>query len=77
MTITHQGLAEEVYSLALTREVNLDTQSSESTAEEMRESGRTVQSLIVWGKKLFVGIFISRWTERPLSFDFCNACSLG
>ena len=39
--------------LALTREVNLDTQSSDSSAEEMRESGRTFQSLIVWRKKLF------------------------
>ena len=32
----------------------LDTQSSESSAEEMRESGRTFQSLIVWGKKFFL-----------------------
>ena len=48
MTIPHQGLAEENYSLALTREVNLDTQSPESSAEEMRESGRTFQSLIVF-----------------------------
>ena len=25
-----------------------------STAEEMRESGKTFQSLIVWGKKFFL-----------------------
>ena len=34
--------------------MNLDTQSSDSSAEEMRESGRSFQSLIVWGKKLFL-----------------------
>ena len=33
--------------VALTREVNLDTQSSDSSAEEMRDSGKTFQSLIV------------------------------
>ena len=31
--------------LALTGEVNLDTQSSDSSAEEMRESGRSIQSV--------------------------------
>ena len=54
MTIPHQGLAEEDKSLALTRDVNLDMQSSDSSAEEMSESGRAFQSLIVWGKKLFL-----------------------
>ena len=37
-------------SLALTREVNLDMQSSDGSAEEMRESGRSFQSLIVLEK---------------------------
>ena len=41
-------------SLALTREVNLETQSSDNSAEESRESGRSFQSLIVQGKKLFL-----------------------
>ena len=41
MTIPHQSLAEEDESLALIREVNLDTQSSDSSAEETRESQRT------------------------------------
>ena len=35
MTIPHQGLGRG------TREVNLDTQSCDSSAEEMGESGRT------------------------------------
>ena len=38
--------------LALTREVNLATQSSASSVDEIKESGRAFQSLIVWGKKL-------------------------
>ena len=37
-----------------TREVNLDTLSSDSSEEEIRDSGRSFQSLIVWGKKLYV-----------------------
>ena len=36
----HKGLAEEDKSLALKREVNFDTQLSDSSAAEMRESGR-------------------------------------
>ena len=32
----------------------LDTQSSDNSTEEMSESGRAFQSLIVWGKKLFL-----------------------
>ena len=36
----------------LTRDANLDTQSSDISAEEIRESGRSLQSLIVCGKKL-------------------------
>ena len=39
-------------SLALTREVNLDTQSSNFSAEVIRESCRSFQSLIVVGKQL-------------------------
>ena len=54
MAIPHLGLAEEDYSVALTREVNLDTQSSDNSTEEMSESGRAFLSLIVWGKKLFL-----------------------
>ena len=49
---TSQGLGRG-RSLALTRKVNLNMQSSDSSAEEMSESGRSFQSLIVWGKKLF------------------------
>ena len=41
-------------SLALTREVNLDTLLSDSSEEEIRDSGRSFQSLIVWGKKLYI-----------------------
>ena len=41
------------WSLARTREVNLDTLSSDSSVEEIRGSGRSFQSLIVWGKKLY------------------------
>ena len=47
MTIPHQGLAEEYKSLALSREVNLDTQSFDKSTEEMSESWRADQSLIV------------------------------
>ena len=54
MTTSHQGLAEKDWSLALEREVNLDTQSTDSSAEKMRESERTFQYLIGWGKKLFI-----------------------
>ena len=61
MTIPHQGLAEEDKSLALKREVNLDMQSSDNSAEEISESGRAFQSLIVWGKEAFlIGILTSR-----------------
>ena len=38
---------------ALTRDANLDTQSSD-ISEEIRESGRSFQSLIVCGKKLLL-----------------------
>ena len=40
------------YSLALTREVNLDTLSSDSSEEEIRDTGRSFQSLMVSWKKL-------------------------
>ena len=33
----------------------MDTQSSDISAVENRESGRSFQSLIVWGKKVQVG----------------------
>ena len=46
-TIIHQDLWLENLSLSLTRDVNLATQSSASSADEIRESGRTFQSLIV------------------------------
>ena len=36
----------------VTRVVNLVTRSSASSADEIRESGRAFQSVIVWGKKL-------------------------
>ena len=51
-TTTHQDLWLGNYPLALTRKVNLAIQSSASSADENRESGRAFQSLIVWGKKL-------------------------
>ena len=65
MTIPHQALAEEDKTLALTREVDLDTRSFDSSAEEMSESGRSFQSLIPilgndhlifmgeWGRKIY------------------------
>ena len=43
------ALTGEYQSLALTREVNLDTLSSDNSEEEIRGSGRSFQSLIVWG----------------------------
>ena len=41
-------------SLALTREVNIDILSSDRSEEEIRDSGRSFQSLIVWGNKLYL-----------------------
>ena len=41
-------------SLVLRRDANLDTQSSDISPEESRESGRSFQSLIVCGKKLLL-----------------------
>ena len=53
LTITHQGVRQEGnYFLALTRDANMDTQTSDISAEEIRESGRSFQSLIVCGKKI-------------------------
>ena len=40
--------------MALTKDANLDTQSSDISAEEIRESGRSFQSLIDCGKKLLL-----------------------
>ena len=45
MTMPKQCLAYEDYSLALRREVNLDTQSSHRSIEEIRESRRSFQYL--------------------------------
>ena len=42
----------ENWSLEHTSEENLDTQSSDISAVENRESGRSFQSLMVLGKKL-------------------------
>ena len=42
---------------AHTREI---TQSSNSSVEEMRESGRSFQSLVFWGKPFLKGVFTSR-----------------
>ena len=52
----------------ITREVNLATQSSASSADETRESGRTFQSLIVWGEEAtFINICISNGDLGPWS----------
>ena len=50
-------------SLALTTEVNLATQSSASSADEIRKSGRAFQSLIVWVKKLPTSAGIAQSVE--------------
>ena len=52
-------------SLALTREVNLDTLSSNSSEEEIRDSGRSFQSLIVWGKKLYIRGLLFKFVDFP------------
>ena len=44
-------------SRALRRKVNLDTKSSDNSAEEIRESGSSFQSLIVWGKAMQICIW--------------------
>ena len=54
-------------SLALTREVNLVTESTAHSEAEIRESVRESQSLIVWGKKLDLYISVSAigiWNAR-------------
>ena len=48
-----RGCARREISPWLSQE-NLDTQSSDISAEEIRESGRSLQSLIVCGKKLLL-----------------------
>ena len=40
--------------------VNLDTLSSDSSEEEIKDSGRSFQSLIVWGKKLYLFLIAVR-----------------
>ena len=40
----------------------LTTQSSDISAVENRQSGRSFQSLIVWGKEItFICLYTSRW----------------
>ena len=46
----------ESKSLALTKEVNLDTLSADSSEEDSRDSGRPFHSLIFWGSDLYVHI---------------------
>ena len=60
-------------------EANLDTQSSDISAEEISESGRSFQSLIVCGKKLLLNASLLKLkvSEKPKSVDFYNAYSLG
>ena len=41
--------------------MNLDTQSSDSSAEVMRESGRSFQSLMVLGKEAFLIDIFTRY----------------
>ena len=36
--------------------MNLDTLSSDSSEEELRDSGRSFESLIVWGNHILVGM---------------------
>ena len=48
------GCARREISPWLTRDANLDTQSSDNSAVEIRETGRSFQSLIVCGKKLLL-----------------------
>ena len=58
--------------------MNLDTQSSDSSEEEIRDSGRLFQSLIVWGKKLYILdvmgarmiIFVNSLNICPEAYDF-------
>ena len=55
MTILHKGVRQEGnQSLTLTRDADFDTQSSDISAEEIGESGRSFQSLIVSGKQLLL-----------------------
>ena len=60
--------------MALTRDANLDTQSSNISAEEIRESGRSFQSLIFYGKKLllYASLLAAKVhvSEKPKSVDF-------
>ena len=61
-------------SRALTREVNLDTQSSDNSAEDIRESGSSFQSLIVWGKNCVNRhLYLLKVSEMPISVDSYNA----
>ena len=61
-------------SIALTREVNFDTLSSDSSEEEIRDSGRSFQSMIVWERSYtYRHLYWLRVSERPRSADSCHA----
>ena len=64
-------------SLALTRDANLDTQSSDISADEIKESGRSFQSLIVCGKKLllYASFFMIKQKTSAL-LNFCVFCGV-
>ena len=66
--ILHQALHPDGnYSLALTRNANLDTQSSDVSAEEIRESDRSFQSMIGCKQiKIFQGFSDQRgYSKNP------------
>ena len=59
MAIPHRGLAGEDMSLALKREENLGMQSSDTSEEEMRESGRTFPpppNMKIFEEKMFTQV---------------------
>ena len=50
------------------------TQSSDNSAEEIRESGSSFQSLIVWGKNCVNRhLYLLKVSEMPRSVDSYNA----
>ena len=56
MAISRKGLVEEDKSLALKREVNFDTQLSDSSAAEIRESGGNIPDIL--GRDAYlIGVF--------------------
>ena len=54
----HAPGVNSLHRLDFTSEANLDTQSSDISAEEISESGRSFQSLIVCGKKLLLYAYL-------------------